>query len=248
MLVFAQPGNYGWNPREKANNSPSRFPKRRLGRNLAAENGVATDTAKAVGKLLGAGSPNNNSQPTENENAFSSFVAPISTVGGVPVIQLSTDNEPRQFLIDTGSSICLIQPKVSSIEIRDSAIAPIGITGDRLPLQGEQIIEFRLGSRKFHQKFGVCVLPTFCDGVLGTDFLIANRARIDLMNQRLQVSQTSKGPGSEIGTEVAYTLIPSADGQDGHSVQQEAKTELKREPSAEEKPAPHLADLSDRQE
>jgi hypothetical protein len=162
------------------------------------------------------------------------------------VIQFSIDNEPRQFLFDTGSSICLIQPKVSSVEIRASAIAPIGITGDRLPLQGEQIIEFRLGSRKFRQKLGVCVLPTFCVGVLGTDFLIANHARIDLMNKRIQVSQTSKG--SEICTDVVYTLFPGGDGQDGQSAQQEAKTELKREPSAEEKPAPNAADLSDRQE
>jgi hypothetical protein len=89
----------------------------------------------------------------------------------------------------------LIQPKVYSVEIRASAIARVGINGDRLPLQGEQLIEFRLGSHKFRQKFGVCLLPTFCDGVLGTDFLIANDARIDLMNERQQVSQTSKGPG-----------------------------------------------------
>jgi hypothetical protein len=52
------------------------------------------------------------------------------------------------------------------------------------------------------------------------------------MNQRLQVSQISKGPGSEISRDVAYTLFPVADGQDGHSAQQEAKTELKLEPSA----------------
>jgi hypothetical protein len=167
--------------------------------------------AKAVGKHLGAGSPNNNSQPTENEKAVSAFVAPISTVGGAPVKQLSIDNETRQVLVDTGLSICLMQPNVSSVEIRASTIAPIGITGDRLPLQGKQIIEFRLGSRKFRQTFGVCVLPTFCDGVLGTDFLIANHARIDLMNQRLQVSQTSKGPGSEISRDVAYTLLTAAD-------------------------------------
>jgi hypothetical protein len=93
--------------------------------------------AKAVDKLLGAGSPNSNSQPTENENAVSAFLAPISTVGGAPVIQLSIYNEPRQFLVDNGSSICLIQPNVSSVEIRASAIAPVGITRYRLPLQGE---------------------------------------------------------------------------------------------------------------
>jgi hypothetical protein len=68
------------------------------------------------------------------------------------------------------------------------------------------------------------------------------------MIQKLQVGQTSKSPGSENGTEVVYTLFPAADGQDGHSAQQEAETELKREPTAEEKLAPYVADLSDRQE
>jgi hypothetical protein len=145
-------------------------------------------------------------------------VAPISPVGGAPVIPLSIENETQQFLVDSGSSICLIQPNVSSVEIRASAIGPVGITGDRLPLQGEQIIQFRLGSRKFLRKFGVCLLPTIFDGVLGTNYLIAKHVRINLMNQRQQVSQTSKGPGSEISRDVAYTLFPSPNSQ-----QQEAE-------------------------
>ena len=50
--------------------------------------------SKAVRKLVEAGSPNNSSKPTQNEDAISAFVAPISTVGGAPLIQLSIDNEP----------------------------------------------------------------------------------------------------------------------------------------------------------
>jgi hypothetical protein len=126
--------------------------------------------SKAVGKLLGAGSPNNNCQATEKENAVSAFLAPISTVGVTSVILLPIDNDPLQILVDTGSSICLIQLKVSSVEIQATAIAPVRITGDRLSLQRKQLIEFRLDRRKFRQTFGVCVLPTSCDGVLGTDF------------------------------------------------------------------------------
>jgi transposase InsO family protein len=164
------------------------------------------------------------------------------------VIEVSIDNEPRKFLVDTGSSVCLIQPNVSSVKIQASAIAPIGITGDSLPLLGEQLIEFRLDKRQFRQKFGVCVLPTTCDGILGTNFLIANEATIDLKNQRLLVSQTGRGAGSEIYADVAYTLFPAGDGQDGRSAQQEAVTELKREPGAEAKPAPNVADISDKQE
>jgi hypothetical protein len=99
---------------------------------------------KAVGKLLLAGSPNNNSQATENEKAVSAFLAPISTVGGDPVIQLSIDNDPLQLLVDTRSSICFIQLKVSSVEIQATAIAPVRITGDRLSLQRKQLIELAL--------------------------------------------------------------------------------------------------------
>jgi hypothetical protein len=58
--------------------------------------------SEAVGKLLGAGSCNNHSQAFENENAVSAFVVPISTVGGAPVIRFTIDNEPRQFVVDTG--------------------------------------------------------------------------------------------------------------------------------------------------
>ena len=69
-----------------------------------------------------------------------------------------------------------------------------------------------------------------------------------LMNQRLQVSQTSKGPGSEIFTDVAYTLFPAGGGQDGQSAQQEATDELKSEPCTEEKPASQVSDRPNRQE
>jgi hypothetical protein len=55
----------------------------------------------------------------------------------------------------------LIQPNVSSVEIRASAIAPIGITGDRLPLQGEKIIEFRLGSRNSVRRLVYVYYPRY---------------------------------------------------------------------------------------
>jgi hypothetical protein len=164
------------------------------------------------------------------------------------MIKVSIDNEPQKYLIDTGSNICLIQPNVSSVKIQATAIAPIGIIGATLPVQGEQLIEFRLGNRKFRQKVGVCVLPTTCDGVLGTNFLLANDARIDLMTKRLLVNHTGRGAGSEIYADVAHPLFPAGDGQDGRSAQQEAKTELRLEPSAAVTQAPHVADTSDKQE
>jgi hypothetical protein len=164
------------------------------------------------------------------------------------MIEVSIDNEPRKFLIDTGSNICLIQPDISPVGIQATAIAPIGITGATLQVQGEQLIEFRLGNRTFRQKFGVSILPTTCDGVLGTNFLIANDADIDLMTKRLLVNCTGRGAGSEIYADLAYTLFPAGGVQDGRSALKEAKTESGLEPKAVGTQAPQVADTSDKQE
>jgi hypothetical protein len=82
-------------------------------------------------------------------------VARISTFGCAPVIQVSFDNEPPRFLVDTGSSVCLMRANASSVGIQATAIAPNAITVDMLPLQGEQLIQFRLGIRQCRSTFGV---------------------------------------------------------------------------------------------
>jgi hypothetical protein len=66
--------------------------------------------------------------------------------------------------------MCLIQPGTSHAEVKVTDIAPVGITGDELPLKGEQLIEFTLGGKVFRHRFAVCVLPTKADGLLETDF------------------------------------------------------------------------------
>jgi hypothetical protein len=45
--------------------------------------------------------------------------------------------------------MCLIQPETSRAEVLKTSVAPVGITGDELPLKGEQRIEFTLGARFF---------------------------------------------------------------------------------------------------
>jgi hypothetical protein len=62
--------------------------------------------------------------------------------------------------------MCIIQPGVSRDMFRATNIAPVGITGDALPLKGQQTIQFCLGNKEFRQRFGVCILPTEADGLL----------------------------------------------------------------------------------
>jgi hypothetical protein len=86
---------------------------------------------------------------------------------------------------------------VSASKIQATGTSPVGFTGEALPLQGEQLIEFTLGNKTYRQRFGVCVLPTEEDGLVSTDFLSANGARLDSSNQtfelRFSLTETANG-------------------------------------------------------
>ena len=77
----------------------------------------------------------------------------------------------RVFIIDTGSSISLIQPQVSISPVEPTTLAPFGVTGSELQVQGTQRVDFRVKDKIFSDKFCVCLLPTDADGIIGMDFL-----------------------------------------------------------------------------
>jgi hypothetical protein len=73
----------------------------------------------------------------------------VSTVSGAPNVSVYLEGRSREFIIDTESSMCLIQPGTSRVEVNKTNKAPVGITGDELPLKGEQFIELTLGGKVF---------------------------------------------------------------------------------------------------
>jgi hypothetical protein len=94
----------------------------------------------------------------------------------------------------------------------------MGITGNALPLVGEQIVEFTLGNRLFRQKFGVCTLPTEADGLLGLNFLSTHGIRLDLASNKLEVqTEALAKPVKESQVETAFTFFPAAEGHGGQS-------------------------------
>jgi hypothetical protein len=96
---------------------------------------------------------------------------------------------------------------------------PVGITGDALPLQGDQWIEFTFGNQRYRKKFIVCILPTEADGLVGTDFLSSPGAKLDLENQTLDLRRSAQTHcRTEHNNKVALTLFPVKDGQDGRDV------------------------------
>jgi hypothetical protein len=107
------------------------------------------------------------------------------------MVDVTMETKLRRLSLDTGSSLCLIEPGVSASKIQATGTNPVGITGDPLPLQGEQLIEFTLGNKTYRHSFGVCVLPTEANDLVVTDFLSANGALLSLSNQTLELRSFS---------------------------------------------------------
>ena len=71
---------------------------------------------------------------------------------------------------DTGSNVSILQPGVSSSEVKESLLKPFGLTGEVLDVIGHQQVSFTLGGRRLDHLFLVCPLPTETAGLLGMDF------------------------------------------------------------------------------
>jgi hypothetical protein len=99
---------------------------------------------------------------------------------GSPNVSIEIDNETRYVIIDTGSSVSILQPGASSSDIQVTAIRPYGVTGQNLHVRGRQCVTFLLAGRTFRHTFLVCPLPTESDGILGTDFFNKAGAVINL--------------------------------------------------------------------
>jgi hypothetical protein len=91
---------------------------------------------------------------------------PVSTATGAPTVWVELDGVRRQSILDSGSSMSLIQPGISQAEITTIQMAPVGITGDELPMTGAQVIEFSMGGEALHHSFGVCALQTVSWGLI----------------------------------------------------------------------------------
>jgi hypothetical protein len=79
---------------------------------------------------------------------------------GAPVIRTDMLGSSATFILDTGSSISLIQPGAHSIKAEATEVAPISVTGDKLAIAGQQEVGFSPQQCYFRHRFHVCQLPT----------------------------------------------------------------------------------------
>jgi hypothetical protein len=103
----------------------------------------------------------------------------VKVTAGAPTIQATVSGFHRAFIVDTGSSISLVQPGVCSSEVRPTNLFPFGVTGNELEIMGVQEVEFYLNDRKFCHQFCVCSLPTNANGIIRMDFLSERSADLN---------------------------------------------------------------------
>jgi hypothetical protein len=92
------------------------------------------------------------------------------------------------FILDTGSSISLIQLGVHPNKVEVTEVVPISVTGDKLAIVGQQEVGFSLQQCYFCHRFQVCQLPTDTHGILRTDFLMKTRAHLNLERSELKLT------------------------------------------------------------
>ena len=110
---------------------------------------------------------------------------PLDNLNGAPIIRVAIKGRPRIFLIDTGSSLSLIQPGVCSTPVEPARVLPYGVTGDELQVKGEQLVKFKIKGEWYSHGFCVCALSMDADAITGTDCLRAMNAKLDSSEEKL---------------------------------------------------------------
>jgi hypothetical protein len=102
-----------------------------------------------------------------------------------PIVRAVIEGRPCTILLDTGSSISLIQPGVSVSGMSRASATPFGMTGDELSVRGEQLVTFTINGETYSHEFCVCDLSTDAEAIIETDFLSKMNANLDLKAGRL---------------------------------------------------------------
>ena len=71
-------------------------------------------------------------------------------------------------------------------------MTPYEVTGDELELKGEHLVKFKINGKRYSHVFCVCALSTVANVIIGTDFLRAMDAKLDLKQEELWLGKCTK--------------------------------------------------------
>jgi hypothetical protein len=62
---------------------------------------------------------------------------------------------PIEFIVDSGTGVSLVKPKVYHSEIRFSSTSSFGVTGEKLDIVGEQDVQLSLNNENYRHTFSL---------------------------------------------------------------------------------------------
>ena len=95
----------------------------------------------------------------------------VGATGLDHLLEIEMEGKIHLVLVDSGVSLSVMKPGISSSNVQPSLTAAEGITGKKLRVTGTQIITFRVGSKTFEHEFLVAPLEVNYRGILGVDIL-----------------------------------------------------------------------------
>jgi hypothetical protein len=87
------------------------------------------------------------------------------------LLTIRVEGRDHKVLIDSGASLSIFKPGVSSAEIVPTNQVARGVTGNLLEIIGSQKVVFTLGTKAFDCEFMVAPLDVEYSGIFGTDVL-----------------------------------------------------------------------------
>jgi hypothetical protein len=113
---------------------------------------------------------------------------------GAHSVLVNIEGVTRSLILDTGSSVPILQPRVSNSKVKVTSLKPYGVTGEALVIKRRQSVTFELDGREYNHEFLVCALPTDTAGLLGTYFLEEAGATLDFERSKMSLPDIDRAP------------------------------------------------------
>ena len=148
-----------------------------------------TDTQESEPKWPGFDVPVPNIEPTAEGKKVG--LSHLDSTRLELLLEISIHGKRHFVLVDSGASLSVIKPGISSSELLPTQTTAKGITGKKLRITGTQIITFCVGSKTLEHEFLIAPLDVEYSGVLGVDVLKRMDAKVDLRTSALVLGRTS---------------------------------------------------------
>jgi hypothetical protein len=108
------------------------------------------------------------------------LVTDLKFIRGVSTIQVTINEGERRLIVDTRSSLSLIQSDIAGGNSAEVDVTPVGVTGVYLCIEEKQQVEISQHDCIFRHPFYVRQLQTDAHGMVGADLLVKMKASLDV--------------------------------------------------------------------